>query len=492
MILTTPIKHSFTTTKHNNKGYIFTLYLFMFLCIVGNCLLSYCSCTGNCENCCGINGGIKDKIESEIRNNDNNKKKEEKKIEVAVKKQQEEEKKKKKEEDKIRMGKEEEKKEEEEIKRKKEEKKREEEAKKLKEKEQGLIDSILKTAEKFYIKIELVKLYYNKIKNELIRMCKIHTMLHPKRCCGCYKIPIEGILYKCCSCEEYYLCENCAIKNYLYAIHNHDFMLIFKECKKNVHDLVKYENNKEKFEGQKEKKEENVVAKKENKKIVKKTNVVHKLGNVVDQQNLLINNIKINNIKPENPYKLGEEIDEIRGKINTKNGYDEIYKNNNEMAQNILKNKQYWRDNSKKYKNNLEKIQYIGKKTQYLMDKSKTEYKNDIESAQNAYLKATNNIIYKLQEHAKEWESKLANLDKFLTMLKNTRKENTRKEYDINDKHQICKVCGNQIKGILYKCEKCENYYICGLCIFQWKGDHIGKHNFIMVMKNVKKLISDN
>ena len=28
----------------------------MLLCVVGNCLLSYCSCTGNCENCCVING----------------------------------------------------------------------------------------------------------------------------------------------------------------------------------------------------------------------------------------------------------------------------------------------------------------------------------------------------------------------------------------------------------------------------------------------------
>jgi hypothetical protein len=39
---------------------------------VGNCLLFYYSCTGNCENCCGINGnasvsgGIKNNIESEL------------------------------------------------------------------------------------------------------------------------------------------------------------------------------------------------------------------------------------------------------------------------------------------------------------------------------------------------------------------------------------------------------------------------------------------
>ena len=56
MILTTPTKQHYTTTGHNNNGYIFTLYLFMLLCVVGNCLLFYCSCTGNCENCCGING----------------------------------------------------------------------------------------------------------------------------------------------------------------------------------------------------------------------------------------------------------------------------------------------------------------------------------------------------------------------------------------------------------------------------------------------------
>ena len=62
----------------------------MLLCVVGNCLLFYCSCTGNCENCCGINGNasasgsINDKIESEFGNNDKKNKeenKEEKKIE---------------------------------------------------------------------------------------------------------------------------------------------------------------------------------------------------------------------------------------------------------------------------------------------------------------------------------------------------------------------------------------------------------------------------
>ena len=78
MILTTTIKQPYTTTKHNHKSYIFTLYLFMLLCVVGNCLLFYCSCTGNCENCCGINGnasvsgGSISVSRSEIKDNDNN------------------------------------------------------------------------------------------------------------------------------------------------------------------------------------------------------------------------------------------------------------------------------------------------------------------------------------------------------------------------------------------------------------------------------------
>ena len=39
----------------------------MLLCVVGNCLLFYCSCTGNCENCCGINGNAS--VSSSIKNN---------------------------------------------------------------------------------------------------------------------------------------------------------------------------------------------------------------------------------------------------------------------------------------------------------------------------------------------------------------------------------------------------------------------------------------
>ena len=151
----------------------------MLLCVVGNCLLFYCSCTGNCENCCGINGNesvsgsIKDKIdnkiEKEIKNknnkknnseinndeykNENNNKKNNNNSEIKYKqnneikskienKNENNEKKVEKEEkkeDKIRIGKEEkeririEKQEEEKKKKQEEEKKVEEEKKENKE-----------------------------------------------------------------------------------------------------------------------------------------------------------------------------------------------------------------------------------------------------------------------------------------------------------------------------------------------------------------------
>ena len=107
MILTTPTKQPYTTTKHNNKSYIFTLYLFMLLCVVGNCLLFYCSCTGNCENCCWINGNasvsgrIKDKIDNKIGNNIKDNKVKENKEEKKIENKEEKKEEKKKEEGKV-------------------------------------------------------------------------------------------------------------------------------------------------------------------------------------------------------------------------------------------------------------------------------------------------------------------------------------------------------------------------------------------------------
>ena len=149
MILTTPIKQPYTTTQHNNNGYIFTLYLCMLLCVVGNCLLFYCSCTGNCENSCGINGnesvsgGIKNKNESEIKKNNNN-------SEIKYKQNNEN--------NNIKDNKEENKEE------KKEEKKIEDEEHKIEEVEisdEGKIDYI-KIVNAEFVKAKLVKTYVYK------------------------------------------------------------------------------------------------------------------------------------------------------------------------------------------------------------------------------------------------------------------------------------------------------------------------------------------
>ena len=168
MILTTPIKQPCTITKHNNKSYIFTLYLFMLLCVVSNCLLFYCSCTGNCENCCGINGNASvsggiisvSVIENENRDDKNKEEKQEDNKEEKQKEKKEEEK--KKEEKKV-DGKEE-KKEEKKIEEKKEEKEKKEDNKieiknKLEEvtiSAEGKIDNIQIVKKEF---VNLVKTY---------------------------------------------------------------------------------------------------------------------------------------------------------------------------------------------------------------------------------------------------------------------------------------------------------------------------------------------
>ena len=55
-------------------------------------------------------------------------------------------------------------------------------------------------------------------------------------------------------------------------------------------------------------------------------------------------------------------------------------------------------------------------------------------------------------------------------------------------KNKICKKCHqNPIKGILYKCSECEDYYICEKCEEMNFIDKIHLHNFIKIRKYVSK-----
>ena len=79
------------------------------------------------------------------------------------------------------------------------------------------------------IHFEKEKKFYEKTKFELIGLAKLNNFIHyGKICKKCNKNPIKGILYKCCECKDYYLCEKCEEINFLYGNHPHNFIKIRK------------------------------------------------------------------------------------------------------------------------------------------------------------------------------------------------------------------------------------------------------------------------
>ena len=77
---------------------------------------------------------------------------------------------------------------------------------------------------------EKKKKFYEKTKSELIGLAKLNNLVHyGKICKKCNKNPIKGILYKCCKCDDFNLCEKCEEINFLYGNHPHHFIKIRKE-----------------------------------------------------------------------------------------------------------------------------------------------------------------------------------------------------------------------------------------------------------------------
>ena len=65
-------------------------------------------------------------------------------------------------------------------------------------------------------------------------------MIHKNKICKKCEKPIKGILYKCCECEEYYLCEKCEEMNYIDKLHPHYFIKIRKnKIKHNIDETKK-------------------------------------------------------------------------------------------------------------------------------------------------------------------------------------------------------------------------------------------------------------
>ena len=84
---------------------------------------------------------------------------------------------------------------------------------------------------------EKEKKFYEKTKYELIGLAKLNNFVHHGKICNkCYKNPIKGILYKCCVCNDYNLCEKCEEINFLYGNHPHHFIKIRKKLLNNEID----------------------------------------------------------------------------------------------------------------------------------------------------------------------------------------------------------------------------------------------------------------
>ncbi len=84
-----------------------------------------------------------------------------------------------------------------------------------------------------------------KNKLELINISKLNNVKHNnKKCKKCGEDPIEGILYKCSECREYYLCEKCEQINYFDKSHIHNFIKIRKPSIKYNIEQKLLENNK--------------------------------------------------------------------------------------------------------------------------------------------------------------------------------------------------------------------------------------------------------
>ena len=94
-------------------------------------------------------------------------------------------------------------------------------------------------------KFEEIMKNNEKDKLELIKISKLSNIKHyNKKCKKCGEEPIEGILYKCSECKEYYLCEKCEQINYLDKSHIHNFIKIRKPSNKYNIEQKLLENNK--------------------------------------------------------------------------------------------------------------------------------------------------------------------------------------------------------------------------------------------------------
>ena len=220
-----------------------------------------------------------------------------------------------------------------------------------------------------------------------------------------------------------------------------------------------------------------------NEKINIKKNEMKSISTEIDIQKKKNENLKEKKFELENEEsKINERIMKTKIKIIE---YNTIMKEQEKLKEAI---KNYQKDNYlyhiKSMQNNLnEKIEGL---IILYFKKIKDDYLEKIKKITDEKFQLYKNELYELEKKRndkfkeKENENNILKNDLLLISESN----------NIIHKDIICRKCGlNPIKGILYKCSDCEEYYLCEKCEEINYIDKLHPHYFIKIRKNIKKKI---
>jgi hypothetical protein len=217
----------------------------------------------------------------------------------------------------------------------------------------------------------------NELKKELYSICELNNMIHKNKICKKCENPIKGILYKCCECEEYYLCEKCEEMNYIDKLHPHYFIKIRKN--KIKYNIDEKKNDINSINLNKHNRSQNNESFKSI-NIQKEKHFIHNRSHTKDLNNIKIN--KVNDIEIENNNSINYE---------TNNNTKSIIFNN-------LSNQEITLKNSKDFDINNFSFDY--KVPQIIFSKKDTEKKISLEisnNGKNTWMK--NKMFLKMQNN---------------------------------------------------------------------------------------------
>ena len=226
------------------------------------------------------------------------------------------------------------------------------------------------------------------------------------------------------------------------------------------------------------------IQKKKNENLKEKIeNELYNLKKDYSEIEVVVKNLKEKKFELENEEsKINERMKKTKIKIIE---YNTIMKEQEKLKEAI---KNYQKDNYlyhiKSMQNNLnEKIEGL---IILYFKKIKDDYLEKIKKITEEKFQLYKNELYELEKKRndqfkeKENENNILKNDLLLISESN----------NIIHKDIICRKCGlNPIKGILYKCSDCEEYYLCEKCEEINYIDKLHPHYFIKIRKNIKKKI---